>query len=673
MWGTIRNEDSKINREDLRLTSLNNIENLVFQGGGVRGIAYLGALKTLCDEENSRTRISLDQIKRVGGASAGAITSLFLALGKSLEDIGKFLNKDFKQFLDEEKCETTTWTYRDVILKIIEVFKNKVNYLDTSGEDSKDEVSKMDLFIIHFFEFLKKLGVDLAGRKSKEQIEQEIKKLGVEGILEHAGAFFEWLPLKLKYYFHSAKEQFIGWLAETIAKYLTGNKIAKLRNTLQKKYFDNKIELLNNYFFSVHDTLMKVAKNLGVFSGDQLLKLFQAEIKSVTGDSAITFQEFHHRKQLFHDRKIYTKDLYVIALNLHTGITAIFSHTHTPTVIIADAVRASMCIPYFFVPHQVRCRAGTSSRVVPYKLRCTDATHQEKEYIPTFVDGGVSDNFPIWLFDRSCYLPAGTFFSAPSLVRNQKTLGFRLVEKRDKELFESRRGLPSNDVKEEKYNIMAFSWSLAGAFIKKQDSDHYHNGDYRRTIYIDTKEVDTTEFDLSKQNKTKLLNSGKSVVFDYLDRLSVYENKYYEYTIARSSKHAIYTGLLSGLLITGGAFAIEKYLFRGTQKALASPTTASMAMAVTAGCSATAAFSSSLVVNSTIFGNKVNKKQLRQNNRALGTGILMTLVIFGICKNEKSISLSASLGLSALCGFLSTCSSYMIDRFMDVKPKRLQR
>ncbi len=44
--------------------------NLVFEGGGVRGIAYAGALRVL--EE----RGSLSVVERVGGTSVGAVTAL---------------------------------------------------------------------------------------------------------------------------------------------------------------------------------------------------------------------------------------------------------------------------------------------------------------------------------------------------------------------------------------------------------------------------------------------------------------------------------------------------------------------------------------------------------------------------------------------------------------------
>ena len=70
--------------------------NLVFEGGGVKGIAYVGALERLDD------RGILDNLERVGGTSAGAITAALLALGYSLEELRDILwDLDFEQFLDD--------------------------------------------------------------------------------------------------------------------------------------------------------------------------------------------------------------------------------------------------------------------------------------------------------------------------------------------------------------------------------------------------------------------------------------------------------------------------------------------------------------------------------------------------------------------------------------------
>ena len=61
-------------------------KNLVFEGGGVRGIAYAGALNVL-DQ-----RGMLQKVERVGGTSVGAITALLLAVGYSTDEMTAILS-----------------------------------------------------------------------------------------------------------------------------------------------------------------------------------------------------------------------------------------------------------------------------------------------------------------------------------------------------------------------------------------------------------------------------------------------------------------------------------------------------------------------------------------------------------------------------------------------------
>ena len=67
--------------------------NLVFEGGGVKGIAYIGAMQVLQEKG------VLKNIKRVGGTSAGAINATLFALGYSIADQLRILKKlGFQQF-----------------------------------------------------------------------------------------------------------------------------------------------------------------------------------------------------------------------------------------------------------------------------------------------------------------------------------------------------------------------------------------------------------------------------------------------------------------------------------------------------------------------------------------------------------------------------------------------
>jgi NTE family protein len=75
-----------------------NFTNLVFKGGGVLGIAYAGAIQVL-ESQNI-----LQQIQRVAGTSAGAITSALVALRYNAADIHNIVNAtNFKSF--EDKCD----------------------------------------------------------------------------------------------------------------------------------------------------------------------------------------------------------------------------------------------------------------------------------------------------------------------------------------------------------------------------------------------------------------------------------------------------------------------------------------------------------------------------------------------------------------------------------------
>ena len=76
--------------------------NLVFEGGGVKGIAYAGAIQVLEEAD------ILPGITRVAGTSAGAITATLLALGAGSKDIATIVGgTDFKQFMDSSLLPTS--------------------------------------------------------------------------------------------------------------------------------------------------------------------------------------------------------------------------------------------------------------------------------------------------------------------------------------------------------------------------------------------------------------------------------------------------------------------------------------------------------------------------------------------------------------------------------------
>ena len=61
--------------------------------------------------------------------------------------------------------------------------------------------------------------------------------------------------------------------------------------------------------------------------------------------------------------------------------------------------------------------------------------------------------------------------------------------------------------------------------IDFQRNTHLHSDDWQRTIYIDTLDVKATDFDLSDERKTDLLESGRTHTKRYLDWFNNDEEK----------------------------------------------------------------------------------------------------------------------------------------------------
>ncbi|HDD55547.1 MAG TPA: hypothetical protein ENG59_04835 [Chloroflexi bacterium] len=100
--------------------------------------------------------------------------------------------------------------------------------------------------------------------------------------------------------------------------------------------------------------------------------LMEAIGSQCDGNGRATFMEFRERG---------FRDLYIVAANISRQRAEVFSALHTPNVAVADAVRMSMSIPIFFEA-----------------LRFDGKSFGDGDY---YVDGGLFDNFPIHIFDRT--------------------------------------------------------------------------------------------------------------------------------------------------------------------------------------------------------------------------------------------------------------------------------
>ena len=223
-------------------------------------------------------------------------------------------------------------------------------------------------------------------------------------------------------------------------------------------------------------------------------------LQEKTGMPNTTFGQL---RKLAREKKEF-RHLYFMVTNLSTGFSETMSAEKTPDACIADAVRFSMSIPFFFASK--RSPRGD-----------------------VYVDGGVLDNYPVKLFDREKYLhnPASgqktSYYEAENkrflqkhpksspYVFNKETLGFRLDEKSKISQFRDN----AEPVHRPIHSLVDFISAVVHCYMDSQSSQHLHSDDWRRTIYIDTLGVSAIDFSLGEETKKALVDSGRQGVHDY--------------------------------------------------------------------------------------------------------------------------------------------------------------
>ena len=130
-----------------------HFKNLVFEGGGVKGIAYVGTLEVL-DKEGI-----LKNIKRVAGTSAGAMVAVLVGLGytaKELKDIlwglnfTEFLDDSFGKIRDTERLIKEYGWYRGDFFrnKMADFIKDKTGNGEATFRELEDTHKYRDIYLI---------------------------------------------------------------------------------------------------------------------------------------------------------------------------------------------------------------------------------------------------------------------------------------------------------------------------------------------------------------------------------------------------------------------------------------------------------------------------------------------------------------------------------------------
>ena len=211
---------------------------------------------------------------------------------------------------------------------------------------------------------------------------------------------------------------------------------------------------------------IRFIEDYGWFKGDYFLNLMKGYICKKTGSEETTFAELLNPPKPVEPA---FKELYVFGTDVSQQRWQEFSHRTTPDMKIADAVRISMSIPFFF---EARSYKGD-----------------------VYCDGGVLYNYPIDFFD-----PTKDGYRTPT----QETLGFHFYN-------------PGGAAPPPINDVWRFTGGVMDAILDLQDIQLQANpGDESRTVFIDTLGVSFTDFHLSDETKLALIAQGRTATADYL-------------------------------------------------------------------------------------------------------------------------------------------------------------
>ncbi|MDQ1524870.1 MAG: hypothetical protein QOE47_2794 [Pyrinomonadaceae bacterium] len=259
--------------------------------------------------------------------------------------------------------------------------------------------------------------------------------------------------------------------AAMISLNYTAAAIRKIMLTLPFEKFEDGCELV---------APIRLIRHYGWFKGNYFLNLMESYIEAKTGDGRATFRDLteKYRAKNF-------KDLYVFGTDLSQQAVQEFSYRATPDVAVADAVRMSMSIPFFF-----------------------EARYYEQDGANNvYCDGGVLNNYPVSTFDEQ-YTSVDPDLGHTMLHRtpNPETLGFHLDN------LDAPTPRPIDNVRRFAVSVFEAILDIQNILLKTNP------GDERRTVFINDLGVNTTDFALSHQMKLDLIAQGRLATLAYLNQ-----------------------------------------------------------------------------------------------------------------------------------------------------------
>lgn len=253
-------------------------------------------------------------------------------------------------------------------------------------------------------------------------------------------------------------------------------------------------------------------------SGDRFLALIEKIVELKLGTKDATFAALANRVE---DNQTGFKYLSVTGSNISKCRLEIFNHETTPNMPFALAIRISASFPGVFKAKEVVTLEETT-----IQLRNADDILEEKlfeEIKNIYVDGGLMENLPAFIFADKRYLPEGFCFNDKGV--NTSILNIK-IDTED----EVRQLLWNNGYAKPINGIADYSKKLFDG-MQSRDTE-IHEKYATNIIQVDDCGIDTLNFDVTDLERQKLITSGRQATLQWLEnhvseayQIKVYDNQ----------------------------------------------------------------------------------------------------------------------------------------------------
>jgi len=229
-------------------------------------------------------------------------------------------------------------------------------------------------------------------------------------------------------------------------------------------FFPGGINRLNRYF--------------GWYRGEKFKAWLYKLIAAKTGNAAITFRQMAAAGY---------RDLFVTGTNITKQQLVVFSKNNYPDMQVADAVRISMSVPFYFEAVFI----DSAGRTVRHP--------RNKEGLDAMTDGGLTGNFPIYIFDS-----LGTC--------NPNTVGFRIdrAEQIASDRVNGRLAPMSTG------NFRGYVGALYNMVIENLNRHNLQAADWKRTVSISDGNIGPRIRRLSADEINRLVENGRQATRNFL-------------------------------------------------------------------------------------------------------------------------------------------------------------